>query len=40
MIDDLRHFDADSFQLFPPETVGYVLLCLVALAAIFEPLVR
>lgn len=41
---DLKNFDGaeyeDAFQLFPAYSVGWVLLGIVALAAIFEPLVR
>jgi hypothetical protein len=36
MIDDLRHFDADSFQLIQPETAGMAILILVVLVVIFE----
>jgi hypothetical protein len=36
MIDDLRHFDADSFQLIQPESAGWAVLILVVLVVIFE----
>ena len=40
--EDMKNYsaDEDSFQLIPAESAGWILLGLVALACIFEPLVR
>lgn len=39
MLDDLRHFDADSFQLIQPESAGWAVLILVVLVVIFETVI-
>jgi len=40
--EDMKNYsaDEDAFQLFPAESAGWILLAVVALACIFEPLVR
>lgn len=40
---DMKNYraeDYDSFRLMPSECAGWILLGIVALACIFEPLVR
>ena len=35
---DMKNYRADAFRIMPPETAGYVLLCLVLLLCILEPI--
>lgn len=37
MLDDMRDYRADSFQLMSPDAAVLALCCIIALAAIFTP---